>query len=235
MITYRSHLIAREGWLVIAIFTLIAVIMHITLHDFVALPFWVAAVALCVVFRDPKRVVPPKPLAIVSPVDGQITAIDTVKDPYTQAEATQIELQKGVFDIISTRSPMEGKVIKQWFKPLDQEVVSALSSSPEGQINVVVAAQTPPSNGSSPKVTCFAQWIQSDEQDNVVMVVKSATHLFKPHCYAHSGERIGQGQRCGFVLFNASIQVRIPVNSRVEVKVGDQVRGGSDTLATLVH
>ena len=33
----------------------------------------------------------------------------------------------------------------------------------------------------------------------------------------------------------AVVQVSVPVSSRVEVKIGDTVRGGSDTLATLVH
>jgi phosphatidylserine decarboxylase len=234
MVTYRSHLIAREGWLVIALVTLIALVLHFWMNDLIAIPFWVAAAILLVLFRDPKRIVPPKPLAIISPVDGQITAINTIKDPYTKAETTLIQLQKGAFDVISTRSPMEGKVIKQWFRPLEHEAADTLRSVHEKPADVVVAAQSLPGNGSPPKV-CFAQWIQSDEQDDVVMVVNSPTNIFKPHCYAHSGERIGQGQRCGFVLFNASVQVRIPVNSRVEVKIGDHVRGGSDTLATLVH
>jgi len=232
MVTYRSHLIAREGWFVIALVSFIALALHLSMNDIIALPFWVAAVLLCILFRDPKRIVPPKPLAIVSPVDGQITAIDTVKDPYTQTETTLIQLQKGLFDIISTRSPMEGKVVKQWFKSLEPE--DALVKVHEAPANTVVAASSPATDRSKPRV-CFAQWIQSDEQDNVVMVVNSPTNIFKPHCYAHSGERIGQGQRCGFVLFNALIQVRIPKTSRVEVKVGDHVRGGSDTLATLMH
>ena len=81
----------------------------------------------------------------------------------------------------------------------------------------------------------FAQWIQSDEQDNVVMAVKSATSIYRPRCYSRSGDRIGQGQRCGFIPFAAVVQVNVPESSRIEVKIGDVVRGGSDTLATLVH
>jgi phosphatidylserine decarboxylase len=235
MNTYRSHLIAREGWMVIVFVALIAIVLRVVTNDFVALPFWVAMAALIVIFRDPKRVVPPKPLAIVSPVDGQITAIHSTKDPYTHAEATQIELRKGVFDVISTRSPMEGKVIQQWFKPVDGEAIEAVRGGIYSNADVAVAGHSPSSKSTEEHKGCFAQWIQSDEQDDVVMVVESAANVLKPHCYAQSGERVGQGQRCGFVLFNASVQVYIPASSRVEVKVGDHVRGGSDTLATLVH
>ena len=233
MITYRSHLIAREGWPLIAITALIAAVLHFSTNGFIALPIWVAAAVLCVLFRDPRRVVPPKPLAIISPVDARVTAIDTVKDPYTQSESTQIQMRKGLFDVISTRSPMEGKIIKQWFKTLDSETVDIVSDGHD--IVDAVASQTSASVVVAEPKVCFALWIQSDEQDNVVMVLQSASSIFKPRCYAHSGERVGQGQRCGFVLFNALVQVRVPVTSRVEVKVGDLVRAGSDTLATLVH
>ena len=60
--------------------------------------------------------------------------------------------------------------------------------------------------------TCqFAQWIQSDEQDNVVMAVKSASGFLKHRCYAHSGDLIGQGQRCGIIPFYAVVQVNVPL------------------------
>jgi phosphatidylserine decarboxylase len=98
-----------------------------------------------------------------------------------------------------------------------------------------MALQQSAQTGQPNNVCRFAQWIQSDEQDNVVMAVKSAAGLLKPRCYSHSGDRIGQGQRCGIIPFHAVVQVSVPVNSRLEVKVGDRVRSGTDTLATLVH
>jgi len=68
-----------------------------------------------------------------------------------------------------------------------------------------------------------------------MIVVKPVSRLHAPRCYVHSGERIGQGQRCGIVPFGALVDVYVPLNSKVDIKVGDHVRAGSDTLATLVH
>ncbi|MCG6971122.1 MAG: hypothetical protein LJE85_15240 [Gammaproteobacteria bacterium] len=245
MITYHSHLIAREGWRPIAITALLGLIMLVSVDFFMAVPFWMAALALAYLFRDPKRKVPPKPLAIVSPVDGTVTRVETTEDPYTQMPVVQIQLRKGYFNVMTTRSPMEGKIMKQWFGAADTKV--AVREIPQVADGVAVdipldtkkycdiATGQSAVMAEASSVCRFAQWIQSDEQDNLVMAVKSATGLLKPRCYAHSGDRIGQGQRCGIIPFQAVVHVSIPVSSRLDVKVGDHVRGGADTLATLVH
>jgi len=110
MLTYRSHLIAREGWRLIATVALLGLVLQISIGIFVAIPFWIITLMLCILFRDPKRQIPPKPLAIVSPVDGRVSRIDTLNDPYTAAPMVQIELRKGIFDVMAARSPMEWKV-----------------------------------------------------------------------------------------------------------------------------
>ena len=241
MITYRSHLIAREGWCVIAVMALLGLILHVSIGFVVAIPFWIITLMLCILFRDPKRAVPPKPLAIVSPVDGRVSRIDTLKDPFTALPMVQIELRKGYFDVMAARSPMEGKILKQWLGAVDVKGLVGQSSSiaVNGEQHKLqgcdINADTE-AHLDLPAPECrFAQWILSDEQDNVVMTVKSATSIYKPRCYSRSGDRIGQGQRCGFIPFAADVQVNVPESSRIEVKIGDIVKSGSDTLATLVH
>lgn len=241
MTTYHSHLIVREGWRLIAIAVLLGLVLQVSAGFFVAIPFWIATLVLGILFRDPHRVVPPKPLAIISPVDGEVTKIDTLQDPYTQSPMVQIQLNKGFFDVMIVRSPMEGKVMKQWFGVIEGNL--AVGAAANALMNTQKSAPAycevvdgqPAVAGVEPTACRFAQWIQSDEQDDVVLAVRSAARLFKPRCYAHSGERIGQGQRCGIIPFASVVRVSVPASSRVEVKVGDTVRGGSDTLATLIH
>lgn len=240
MVSYHSHLIAREGWRLIAIAALLGLILQILAGFLVAIPFWIATLGLCVFFRDPKRAVPPKPLAIVSPVDSVVTGIDTLDDPYTNIPMVQIQLRKGFFAVMSTRSPIEGKILKQWFGAVDTKEPAGEAQNLDVNVEytpascATVAEQTAVP-GKQVAACRFAQWIQSDEQDNVVMVVKSAARFFRPRCYSHSGDRIGQGQRCGIIPFAAVVLVRVPASSRVEVKIGDTVCGGTDTLAILVH
>jgi phosphatidylserine decarboxylase len=78
-------------------------------------------------------------------------------------------------------------------------------------------------------------WLQTDEGDDVVMVMMRGRLHTAPRCYIRIGERIGQGKRCGFVHLGGQVDVYLPERSRLAVDVGDWVRSGSDIIATLVH
>lgn len=78
-------------------------------------------------------------------------------------------------------------------------------------------------------------WLQTDEGDDVVMVIMRSRLHTAPRCYIDIGDRIGQGKRCGFVHFGGRIDVYLPARSRVAVTAGDWVCSGADVIATLVH
>lgn len=78
-------------------------------------------------------------------------------------------------------------------------------------------------------------WLQTDEGDDVVMVMSRGRLHNEPRCYIRYGERIGQGMRCGFVHLGGQVEIYLPEHSRPAVSAGDWVRSGSDVLARLVH
>ncbi len=206
MLAYRYPLIAREGWSWIALSSAIAVLLQWQLGGLVT-PLWLLVGLLLFLFRDPPRTVPASPLGVVSPVDGRVLSIDTMQAPHLKRQAIRITLQMRMSDIFSVRSPMEGKVLQQWIGKQD------------------VSANGP----------CYAQWIQSDEADDLLLVIAPSVRIMRPKCYVHSGERIGQGQRCGFIYFGGRVEVWVPTGSRVEVKADDTTQAGSDIIATLIH
>jgi len=78
-------------------------------------------------------------------------------------------------------------------------------------------------------------WLKTDEDDDVVVVMHRGPLHNLPHCYVRIGERVGQGQRCGYIQMGGLVEVYLPRHSRVQVKSGAPVRAGSDVIATLVH
>ena len=206
MLTYCYPLIAREGWPWIGLVAAIALLVQWQFGWFAA-PLWALAGLLLFLFRDPPRSVPASPLGVVSPVNGRVQSIDTLQSPYLEKPAVWIVIQMSPLDVFSVRSPMEGKVIEQW----------------NGKGGV---------SRGGPR---YAQWIQSDEADDVVQVIIPGITFIRPRCYVHSGERIGQGQRCGFVHFGGRLEVWVPEGSRIDVEVGARLQAGSDIIATLVH
>ncbi|MFQ5489005.1 MAG: phosphatidylserine decarboxylase [Gammaproteobacteria bacterium] len=210
--------IARQGWPFILAAVLVALVLHFTVGEPWSLPFWLLALVLLYLFRDPTRRIPPAPLGVVSPVDGKVTAVESCRDPYLQRDAVRIGLRMQHFGVYTTRSPVEGKIMDIWFFPA--------GSVRPGEAAVV---------GDASHIDRYAIWLQTDEQDDVVLVIRVTEHRLRPRCYVHIGERIGQGQRCGMVGFGGEVNVYVPANSRIEVQPGSRVRAGSDIVATLVH
>ena len=83
-------MIAREGLAPLAV----AILAGVLVLHFVGLPqslvFWVLALLLVVLFRDPDREIPSQPLAVVSPADGKVTSISTVSDPYLPRQSVRV-------------------------------------------------------------------------------------------------------------------------------------------------
>ena len=87
-----------------------------------------------------------------------------------------------------------------------------------------------PESGNKP----HGVWLQTDEGDDIVMVMMRGRLNTEPHCYIRFGERTGQGKRCGFVHLGGCVDVYLPENSRLVVAEGSVVHSGSDPLAFLV-
>jgi len=207
-LTTRHQLIASEGH----VFILLSVIaVGVAGYHFGWLemsPLWLIPILLIFMFRDPTRHIPPEPLAVLSPVDAEVLAVEDVRDGFIDRDAKKIVLGMGVFDIYSIRSPIEGKVIHQWY--VDKE--TAVSDAPQ-----------------------FAQWIKTDEDDDVLLAIYRGRVMPRPRCYVQIGERLGQGQRCGFMSFGALIEVYVPVTARIDVTVGQRLVAGEHPLAHFIH
>lgn len=206
--------VAREGWLFIVATAASGFVAEFYFGLLAALPLWFFCFLLLYLFRDPTRLIPPSPLGVVAPADGTVVALEQVHDHYLERAAIKVSMRMNRLGSYTTRAPIEGKIMQYWYAP---------------------AAQSSASSRGDAALERYAMWLQSDENDDVVLMMGVARWAFKPICYHHSGERIGQGERCGLVRFGGYIEVLLPLNSRVEVAVGDSVTAGSDILAMLVH
>jgi len=209
MMNRGSHpYIAQEGWVLILAVALSGLIAKFYFGLLAALPLWLLCIGLAYLFRDPHRVIPSAPLGVVSPVDGEVLAIEAVHDKYLDRDATKVSIWMSRLGTYATRAPIEGKIVQHWHS----------SASDETEM-----------------LDRYAMWLQTDENDDVVLVMGVGSRALKPVCYHQTGERIGQGERCGLVRFGGFIEVLLPIETRLEVAVGDPVSAGSDIIATLIH
>ena len=82
---------------------------------FVAVIGWVALLFVVQFFRDPARVVPQQPNAVLAPADGRIVTVGNARDPYLDRDALKISVFMNVFNVHSNRSPVDGSVVGAWY------------------------------------------------------------------------------------------------------------------------
>lgn len=209
----RHSFIAKEGWLLLFVLAGLVLLAFNFISTTIA---FILATIFCIflfLLRDPHRTIPSLPLAIVSPVEGQVIEIVETDDPWTSKQglnrqAIRVKLKMSSLNVYSFRSPVEGKVMEQWSERCEEE------------------------NGQRK----FAFWIRTDEGDDVVTVFRLGPYAaicFR--IYIQSGERLGQGQRCGFLYFGGTVDVFIPECSKLEIEIGQSITSGEDILAHLIH
>ena len=171
------------------------------------LPFWVLGLLILYVFRDPHREIPASPLAVVSPVDGRVSAIEALHDPYLDRQAQLVQIDMFRTGVYTARSPVEGKILE----PGADSQERLPPKAPHGV------------------------WIRTDEGDDLVVVMNRGPLGNPPRCAVGYGERVGQGQRCGYLHLGGRIQLYLPENARLSVNINDRVRAGQDVIGQLVH
>ena len=200
-------MLAPEGRLIVYLLSLAVIILHL-IYGLMVWPLWLIVIIFAWLYRDPQRKTPSAPLGIIVPADGTIIGIDNVEDKFLKREALCISLRMNWYGAFTLRGVTEGKVMQHW--------LHRSQYTQPGRIQHVI-------------------WIQTDEQDDVVVTLHAGLWFSRMHCYVASGERIGQGKRCGFIPLGTQIDVYLPKRSRTTLKVGDRVRAGSDLLGELIH
>lgn len=161
-------------------------------------------------FRDPERVIPTENGAIVSPGDGKVTDVSTVAMGSENWMRTSIFLS--VFDVHVNRAPIAGVVSEiryQRGKFLDAR---SPACAEQNEQNVVTL-----------------------ESDGHRVIFKQIAGLlarrivFTPKI----GDRLERGQRVGLIKFGSRVDVLFDPGSRINVQVGDRVKGGASVLAYL--
>ncbi len=199
-------LIAKEARLFLLAIGVIIALAHYKFSLALVWPAWLLFVILLFLFRDFKRTVPPTPLAVVSPIDGKVIEVKEEHDPYLNRRAQGIHMRQSILGEFNVHSPIEGKVQNLWV------------NSP-----------------TTPVYPQLAIWIQTDELDDVVMAANLKSVLRHASCQISAGEKLGQGQRCGFIAFVCEVIIYMPATANIAIKVGQLVRAGSDKLAEFVH
>ncbi len=172
------------------------------------IPAWLLALFFVQFFRDPERRIPDIPGAIVSPGDGKVTDVSTLE--FAGGPRTRISIFLNVFNVHVNRSPIAGTIrAVEYRKGRFGNAVGAVSAE-ENEQNIVTV-----------------------EGEGETVVFKQIAGLLARRIVFTKkvGDRLARGERVGMIKFGSRVDVLMPADVAVQVKVGDKVAGGSTVLA----
>jgi phosphatidylserine decarboxylase len=162
-------------------------------------------------FRDPERVIPSTPGAVVSPADGKITSVSTI--PVEGEPHLSISIFLNVFNVHVNRSPAAGEI-----------------TAVEYRRGKYLNAMNPASAELNEQNICTLV-----TGDGYRIVFKQIAGLLARRIVfkRRAGDRVERGERIGLIKFGSRCDVILPACAQVQVEVGDNVYCGSSTLAIL--
>ena len=208
--SYPHPILAREGWPFIASSVMLSVLVWAVAGFWWSLPLWILTAFVVQFFRDPERPIPQDPLAVLSPADGRIVAIEHAFDSYAQRDALKISVFMNVFNVHSNRAPVDGQLRSVQYFPGRFFNADLDKASEQNERNALVI----------------------DSAGRLVTVVQVAGLIARRIlCYVKAGESVQRGQRFGFIRFGSRVDVYLPLGSRSRVSIGDKVYASSTVLA----
>ncbi|MDR1275889.1 MAG: phosphatidylserine decarboxylase [Candidatus Accumulibacter sp.] len=208
---YPHPIIAREGWLFIAISLALAVLS--LFFGWVSLLFWLIFLFCVQFFRDPGRRVPDGAKSVLSPADGRIVVVEEAEDPYLKRRAIKVSVFMNVFNVHSNRSPIACAVRQKWYN-----AGSFLNAALD--------------KASLENERCALHLETSDGRDITCVQIAGliARRILN---YAEKGASLAAGERYGFIRFGSRVDLYLPLDTQVKVVIGEKVRATSTVLAEL--
>ena len=215
---FRFH---KEGYTIIAITFAIAIAGIFLSEEFIQL-FWLQKTVQIVFllllililqfFRNPKRKTLVNASHVIAPVDGKVVVIEEVEEPeYFQDKRLQISIFMSPVNVHVTRYALSGIVKYSKYHPGKYLVAWHPKASLENERTTIVV---------------------ENENFGGVLYRQIAGALAKRIVnYAKEGTEVVQGTDAGFIKFGSRVDIYLPLGTKVNVKIGDKVKGGVQVIA----
>jgi phosphatidylserine decarboxylase len=174
--------------------------------------FTLLAAFVCYFFRNPERQIPEGDHLIVSPADGKVVKIAPMAASDAGEGGQAISIFLNIFNVHVNRSPIRGSLEKLEYMRGKFKAAYDDEASSVNEQNILT--------------------IQGKE---LRVVVKQIAGLIARRviCWKAQGEQLDRGELFGLIRFGSRVDVLLPPNVRILVKVGDRVKGGSSILGEL--
>jgi phosphatidylserine decarboxylase len=213
--------IHKEGYptilittVVVAVIVLLTVLLVMPRYPILGWIIAVGIVGLLIFilsfFRIPNRNYTAGDDIIVAPCDGTVVVIEEVDaDEYFKDKRLQISIFMSPLNVHVNRNPVSGEVLYSEYHKGKYLVAWHPKSSTENERHSVVY-----------------------RRNNKEMLVKQIAGALAKRIvnYLKPGDQVNQGAEMGFIKFGSRVDLLLPLDTKIDVKMNEKVKGGVTIL-----
>ena len=165
-------------------------------------------------FRVPKRNITLSDSVIYSPADGTVVAIEEVdENMFLNTRCLQVSVFMSVWNVHINWYPTKGTVATYVYHPGDYLVARHPKSSTHNERTSVV--------------------VKRDDGQQILVRQIAGAVARRIVCYAKEQQPVEQCSEMGFIKFGSRVDVFLPLSAKVQVTLGQKVKGCITHLAQL--
>ncbi|WP_299529341.1 phosphatidylserine decarboxylase family protein [Ulvibacterium sp.] len=166
-------------------------------------------------FRNPKRKVLKNFDEVLAPVDGKVVVIEEVQeDEYFKDKRLQVSIFMSPINVHVTRYPASGSIKYSKYHPGKYLVAWHPKSSTDNERTTVV--------------------IRTPKFGDILYRQIAGAMARRIINYAEKGESVQQGDDAGFIKFGSRVDLLLPLDCAITVKLNQKVVGAKTCIATIV-
>ncbi|MGY0408354.1 MAG: phosphatidylserine decarboxylase family protein [Polaribacter sp.] len=211
----------KEGYKIILVVFIIAITGILSAERFVETTWLVKTIQICILiflgiilqfFRNPKRITALDKNTIVAPVDGKVVVIEEVEEPeYFKDKRIQVSIFMSPINVHVTRYAISGIVKYSKYHPGKYLVAWHPKASTDNERTTIVL-----------KNNSFGEILYRQIAGALAKRIVN---------YAKVGNEVVQGTDAGFIKFGSRVDLFLPLKTKLNVKLGDKVKGGIQVIA----
>lgn len=165
-------------------------------------------------FRNPSRNTVKNANHIIAPADGKVVVIEEAEEPeYFKGKRMQISIFMSPFNVHVNRMPAAGKICFFKYHPGKYLVAWHPKSSTENERTTVV--------------------VKTQSGTEVLFRQIAGALARRIKWYVKEGDVLDQGQEFGFIKFGSRVDIYLPLDAKVKVKIDEVTTGGETVIAEL--
>lgn len=213
----------KEGYRTIALSAIVFAILNLLSFNFISYSSPVTSWIIFIItfglllfiisfFRIPKRSFTSDKTKIIAPADGKVVVMEEMHDDeYFKGRRLQVSIFMSPANVHVNRNPVTGEVVYSQYHKGKYLVAWDPKSSTENERHSVVIRN----------------------ENGEVLVKQIAGALAKRIVnYLKPGQKVEQNTEMGFIKFGSRVDLLLPIGTKLNVTLNQQVKGGVTVIAT---